>query len=95
MQSNQLNIAALSLVELFREFWEAPATAFFNQTTVALVRKVSEKTLERDRWQGKGIPFRKIGGRVLYQKSDVLAYLESYALVKSTSEYNQEGICIK
>jgi len=57
---------------------------------VASVVDCSTKTLECNRWRGKGIPFRKVNGRVLYQKHDVINWLESYALVTSTSEYDKE-----
>ena len=93
MYSNPvLNASSTNLAEIFKEFWDAPPSAFFNQKTVAAIRNVSEKTLERDRWMGAGIPFRKINGRVLYQKSDVIAFLEGHALVTSTSQYKEESI---
>ena len=48
-----------------------------NQKEVALIIRKSEAWLERQRWKGKGIPYRKIGRNVLYDESDVLAYLEA------------------
>lgn len=77
-------------VELIAIFWTAPMEAFFGQETVALVENCSTKTLECERWRGVGIPYRKVGGRVLYQKKDVVQWLESHKLVRSTSEYMQE-----
>ena len=76
--------------ELVQIFWAAPQEAYFDQFTVAPVTGRSTKTLECDRWRGKGIPFRKVGGRILYKKGDVINWLESYARVTSTSEYKQE-----
>lgn len=76
--------------ELVQIFWSAPREAFFGQETIAPVTNKSIKTLECDRWRGLGIPYRKIGGRVLYQKCDVINWLKSHALVTSTSEYNKE-----
>lgn len=76
--------------ELIRQFWSAPAEAYFNQFTIAPVTGRTSKTLECDRWKKCGIPFRKVGGRILYKKSDVINFLESHALVTSTSQYNQE-----
>ena len=76
--------------ELISSFWAAPVEAFFSQETIAPVTNKSFKTLECDRWRGLGIPYRKIGGRVLYQKRDVVTWLESHALVNSTSEYTEE-----
>ena len=78
-------------IELVDIFWTASIEAFFNQETIAPVTNKSIKTLEADRWRGKGIPYRKIGSRVLYQKRDVINWLESHAVVTSTSEYNQEA----
>lgn len=76
--------------ELVEIFWAAATEAFFGQETVAPVTNKSIKTLECDRWRGAGIPYRKVGGRVLYQKRDVINWLESHALVLSTSEYKRE-----
>lgn len=76
--------------ELVQIFWSAPKEAFFGQETVAPVTNKSTKTLECERWRGSGIPYRKVGGRVLYQKCDVINWLESHALVRSTSELSQE-----
>ena len=77
-------------IELVKTFWMAPVEAFFGQEVIAPVSNKSLKTLEGDRWRGAGIPYRKIGGRVLYQKRDVINWLESHALVTSTSEYSKE-----
>lgn len=73
--------------ELINIFWSAPQKSFFGQETIAPVINKSIKTLENDRWRKKGIPYRKVDGRVLYQKCDVINWIESYALVTSTSEY--------
>ena len=78
--------------ELVQIFWAAPLEAFFGQETVAPVINSSMKTLECNRWRGVGIPYRKVSGRVLYRKADVVSYLESYHLVGSTSEYKREVI---
>lgn len=77
-------------IELISRFWSAPIEAFFGQETIAPVTNKSIKTLECDRWRGLGISYRKIGGRVLYQKRDVVHWLESHKLVTSTSEYAKE-----
>jgi hypothetical protein len=76
--------------ELVHLFWGAPPEAYFDQFTIAPVIGRTPKTLECDRWKKSGIPFRKVGGRVLYQKLDVIRWLESHKLVTSTSEYEQE-----
>ena len=80
-----------SETELVEIFWASAIEAFFGQETIAPVTNKSIKTLECDRWRGVGIPYRKISGRVLYKKRDVISWLESHALVTSTSEYNKEA----
>ena len=66
---------------LVNTFWDASTQAFFGQETIAPVTGRKPKTLESDRCKKSGIPFRKIGGRVLYQKKDVVDWLESHQLV--------------
>lgn len=75
--------------ELVELFWDSPLSALFGQETIAAVTHRSKKTMECDRWRGKGIPYRKCLGRVLYQKSDVISWIESHQLVRSTSEYER------
>ena len=75
--------------ELVKAFWLAPPEAYFDQFTIAPVTGRAPKTLECDRWKKLGIPFRKVGGRVLYQKRDVVSWLESHQLFTSTSQYKQ------
>lgn len=72
--------------ELVSIFWASPQEAFFGQETIAPVINKSIKTLEADRWRGNGIPFRKCSGRVLYQKFDVVKWIEGHELVHSTSD---------
>jgi hypothetical protein len=57
-------------------FWTAPPEALFPSSVVAKVRNVSVALLERERWQHNGPKSIKLGGRVLYRKSDVLAWIE-------------------
>ena len=47
-----------------------------NQKEVASIIRKSEAWLERQRWLGEGIPYRKIGRNVLYQEDDILSFLE-------------------
>lgn len=75
--------------ELVRQFWDALPETYFDQFTVAPVTGRKPKTLECDRWKKSGIPYRKVQGRVLYQKKDVIAWLEGHPLVNSTSEYKE------
>lgn len=69
--------------EFIQLFWNSPNEAFFGQEVVSPVINISAKTLEWNRWQHKGIPYRKCGGRVLYRKSDVIAWVEAHELVSS------------
>lgn len=74
--------------EINSSFWMAPDTALFSQKAVSLVICKSEAWLEWKRHSGDGIPFRKIGRRCLYQKSDVVAFINKHQIVHSTSEYD-------
>ncbi|MFZ8758629.1 helix-turn-helix transcriptional regulator [Microbacterium sp. HMH0099] len=44
---------------------------------VACFTRISKPTLARWAVEGKGPTYRKAGGRVLYRREDVLAWLES------------------
>lgn len=46
-----------------------------NQKEVSKIIRKSQAWLERERWRGTGIPYRKIGRNVLYAESDVLSFL--------------------
>lgn len=46
----------------------------------------SEAWLARKRWEGGGIPYRKIGRHVRYQRSVVYLWLNQQPHVQSTSE---------
>jgi hypothetical protein len=47
---------------------------------------VSVHKLRRDRWAGGGVPFLKIGGRIVYRSGDIDAY-ETSRIRKSTSDH--------
>ena len=59
---------------------------------VSALTTLSKSSLERMRSTGEGIPFIKMGSgrtcRVIYAKSDVIAFLESNKH-RSTSEYGR------
>lgn len=67
-------------------FWEAATDSLFNQQTIANVFQISAAKLERDRWQGGGIPYLKLGKTVRYRKRDVLAWLQQHEPLHSTSQ---------
>ncbi len=73
--------------EIVAEFWNAHGEALFAQKPVALVRDCSESLLERERWEGTGPRFLKIGRQVRYRKSDVMEWLNAQPCCASTSEY--------
>jgi hypothetical protein len=77
-------------LEHMQEFWAAPMFAFFGQVTIAIVCDCSTATLESNRWRGMGIPYRKVSGRVLYRKCDVVQWLEKHVLIQSTSDEVKE-----
>lgn len=58
-------------------FWGSNPNTLFTQKTIAKVFNVSEQKLEADRCNGRGLPYLKILGKVLYQKKEVQKYLES------------------
>ncbi len=52
---------------------------YMNETEVAQWIGISKSKLQNDRWQSKGIPYLKVGGKkIIYKKSDVVAYLDSF-----------------
>ncbi|MGE0759586.1 MAG: helix-turn-helix transcriptional regulator [Pirellulaceae bacterium] len=50
------------------------AQQHLNQLDLARRWRMSERTLERWRWQKSGPPYLKVGGRVIYRLDDVLTY---------------------
>jgi hypothetical protein len=73
-------------LELLAEFYAAPPNTLFTSTTVAAIRHCSVANIERERWRGTGIPFRRIGGSIRYCKRDILAWLSQHRPVRSTAE---------
>ena len=54
-----------------------------NQKEVSVIIRKSEAWLERQRWLGEGIPYRKIGRSVRYQEDDILSFLEEQPKIKT------------
>jgi hypothetical protein len=78
----------LNISEVLNIFWSAPSMALFDQKIVALVLQKSTASLERDRFVGSGIPFKKMGRLVRYAKQDVLDWLQKSApTVVSTTQH--------
>lgn len=69
------------------QFWRAPDEALFSQTALTAITGLTAPFFERARWSGSGGPrYLKLGARVRYRKSDVLAWIKDRPTVKSTTE---------
>ena len=79
----------LSRLQLINEFESAPNSTLFNQNTLAAILNCSTQLLERNRWAGEGVPYLKMGRKVLYRKSEVLAFLQQLKTYRSTSDQGQ------
>ena len=66
------------------EIFEAPE--FLTEDELARRWRITIRKLQKDRLEGRGVPFFKFGGAVRYRVSDVLAY-EAARQFKSTAEY--------
>jgi len=56
------------------------------QKQVAEMLNLSVKWCERQRWAGGGPLYRKIGGSVRYELSDVLEYINSHPKLGNSSQ---------
>ncbi|HAU0776075.1 TPA: helix-turn-helix domain-containing protein [Legionella pneumophila] len=84
-----MSILNISLLDLLNEFESAPESALFSQQTIAAVLSCSTQLLERNRWAGTGIPYLKIGRKVLYRKSEVQEFIQQQRVYRSTSDEGQ------
>ena len=84
-----MSIQNVSRLDLLNEFDSAPESALFNQQTIAAVLSCSTQLLERNRWEGRGVPYLKIGRKVLYRKSDVQDFIQHQRVYRSTSDEGQ------
>ena len=50
---------------------------YLSPKEVARTWKLAETTLRKWRWEGKGPIFFKLGGKVLYRESDILAFVKN------------------
>lgn len=62
----------------------ASACRFFSEKQLAERWNIDERTLQGHRQTGEGVPFYKLGGRVMYRKREIYDY-ERAAQRKSTS----------
>ena len=42
---------------------------------------LSKKWLANMRWQKRGIPYRKVGGKILYKREDVEEFIERHVIL--------------
>jgi len=69
------------------EFWGAPPEAQFPRETIAAVRHLTVQALEVEAMRGGGVPYRRLGRRAFYTKSDYLAWVEAQGpIVRSTAQ---------
>ena len=59
---------------------------YFNTKEVAKYMKISPRTIERWRTEGQGPEYHKVGRKVIYNVSDINAYLASNKY-SHTSQY--------
>ncbi|AMP89076.1 helix-turn-helix domain-containing protein [Legionella pneumophila] len=84
-----MSVINISRLDLLNEFESAPESALFSQQTIAAVLSCSTQLLERNRWAGTGIPYLKIGRKVLYRKSEVQEFIQQQRVYRSTSDEGQ------
>ncbi|AWN74923.1 helix-turn-helix domain-containing protein [Legionella anisa] len=84
-----MSINKTSRLQLINEFESAPHSTLFNQNTLAAILNCSTKLLEHHRWAGEGVPYIKIGRKVLYRKCEVLDFLDQLKIYRSTSDKGQ------
>ena len=66
-------------------------TPLLDEKTVAPLIGKSVAWLQRKRWEGGGIPYRKLGRHVRYSHADVMAWINQHPLQQSTSEVTHQG----
>jgi predicted DNA-binding transcriptional regulator AlpA len=81
----------VSRLDLLNEFYGAHLETLFPQSTLCAITGYSSAWAERKRWEGNGVPFRKLGRAIRYRKSDILCYLESCKPLRSTTDFSVKG----
>jgi hypothetical protein len=64
-------------MEKLTAFWAAPDEALFDERVIAAVFGCSTATLERDRWQKRGLPYLKHGRNIRYRKGDIVTHINA------------------
>lgn len=57
----------------------------YTEHETAKLLKISVQKLRKDRWEGKGLKFRKFGSAVRYSEKDIVAYVNA-SLRHSTTD---------
>lgn len=52
-----------------------PEKLLLSKAELARIRNISESTLNREKQQGRGIPYKKEGGRILYAVRDIAKWM--------------------
>ena len=68
-----------------------PALVLLDQNRLAELLGCSARTLERQRLEGTGVPFCRVGRLVRYRLSDVLEYLEGQRRLSTSDEPKGDG----
>ena len=77
-------------IQLRDSFIEAPLEALLDTKTVSAYTGLSISYFHCKAVHGGGVPYRKVGHKRLYQKQDVLDWLDKHTKkVTSTSEYER------
>mgnify|MGYP001150037302 CR=1 FL=1 len=63
---------------------------FLTVEEAAAVMRMAKRTLDNHRWKNTGPKFRRHGGRVVYRRSDLLAWSEQRAARTATREKSCE-----
>jgi hypothetical protein len=53
------------------------ATVFFTPREYALFRRCSVRTLDRERAEGRGCPYIRVGSRILYRRVEIEKFLDA------------------
>jgi len=61
--------------EWFTRFWDSPNHAVFPRKAISIITDRSMATLAQDASKKVGIPYRKVMGKAMYKKQDVLDFI--------------------
>src|SRR5262249_36780449 len=59
---------------------DADIGALLTQREYALHRRCSTRTVERERAEGTGCPYIRIGSRILYKRSDIDRFIDAHRI---------------